>query len=47
MRMGAYEPGGPDTTNAADGTFDDPLLLTLTEDGDGWLGLVTLDVEPS
>jgi len=35
---------GRDTFNTNDNIFDDRLLLTLSEDGDGYLGLITLDV---
>ena len=32
-------------SNATDGIFDDRLILTLSEEDDGWLGLINLDVE--
>jgi protocatechuate 3,4-dioxygenase beta subunit len=38
--------GGRDTFNENDGIFDERLLLTLSEDGDGYVGLVSLGVEP-
>jgi protocatechuate 3,4-dioxygenase beta subunit len=36
---------GRDTLNENDGTFDEQLLLKLTRDGDGWLGVMSFDVE--
>jgi protocatechuate 3,4-dioxygenase beta subunit len=36
--------GAPDQGNASDGIFDQSLVLTLEEDGDGYLGLMTFDV---
>ena len=36
---------GRQTTNANDGIFLDDTLLTLSEDGDGYLGLITLNVD--
>lgn len=39
-----YAPGR-DATNGADGIFDRSLLLTLREDGDGYLGALGFDVE--
>lgn len=33
------------TSNSDDNIFDDRLLLTLSKDGDGSLGLITLDVD--
>jgi protocatechuate 3,4-dioxygenase beta subunit len=36
--------GTRSTSNADDNIFDDRLLLTLSKDGDGSLGLITLDV---
>jgi len=36
---------GRDTTNASDNIFDDSLVLTVTPDSDGHLGLVTFGVE--
>jgi hypothetical protein len=35
---------GRDTFNTNDSIFDEKLLLTLSEDGDGYLGLISLDV---
>jgi protocatechuate 3,4-dioxygenase beta subunit len=37
--------GSRDTVNADDSIFDDRLLLTLSEDGDASVGLITLDVD--
>jgi protocatechuate 3,4-dioxygenase beta subunit len=37
--------GSQDRSNASDGIFDERTLLTLSEDGDGYLGLITLDVD--
>lgn len=40
-----YSARGPaDRTNAQDGIFDDRLVLTTTEELDGYRGLMTLDV---
>ena len=36
---------GSDSDNAADGIFDESLLLTLREDGDGYVGALGLDVD--
>jgi protocatechuate 3,4-dioxygenase beta subunit len=36
--------GGRDTTNDADGIYREDLELTLRDEGDGVLGLITLDV---
>ena len=36
--------GGRDTTNESDGIYSEDLELTLREEGDGVLGLITLDV---
>ena len=36
--------GAQDQPNATDGIFDPSLVLTLSEDGDGYLGLMTFDV---
>ena len=36
------EDGGRDTSNDDDTIFDDRLLLTLSEDGDGSLGVMSL-----
>jgi len=36
---------GRDSFNDTDEIYDDRLLLTLSEDGDGYLGLMTLGVE--
>ena len=33
-----------DGFNASDGLYDENLELTLSEEGDGYLGLITLDV---
>jgi protocatechuate 3,4-dioxygenase beta subunit len=38
------EDPGRDTFNDTDGIFDERLLLTMSEEGDGYLGLITLDV---
>ena len=38
---------GRDTFNDDDGIFSDATLLTLSEDGDGYLGLITLTVDRS
>jgi protocatechuate 3,4-dioxygenase beta subunit len=38
---------GRDTFNDDDSIFDDAMLLTLSEDGDGYLGAINLDVEAS
>jgi protocatechuate 3,4-dioxygenase beta subunit len=40
----ASEPGR-ETFNDTDGLFDERLLLDLSEDGDGYLGLISFDVE--
>lgn len=40
---GPYTTGGA-AANASDGLYDPALELTLSEEGDGWLGLITLDV---
>jgi protocatechuate 3,4-dioxygenase beta subunit len=37
--------GTPEQANASDGIFDEALLLTLKADDDGWLGVMTFDVE--
>lgn len=37
--------GQRDTRNAEDTIYDDRLLLTLQEDGDGYLGLITFAVD--
>jgi protocatechuate 3,4-dioxygenase beta subunit len=37
--------GGRDTTNESDGIYSENLELTLREEGDGVLGLITLDVD--
>jgi protocatechuate 3,4-dioxygenase beta subunit len=39
------EHSGRDQFNDTDGIYDDRLLLTLSEDGGGYLGLMTLGVE--
>ncbi len=36
-----------DTFNEDDGIFDEATLLKLSADGDGYLGLLNLDVEPA
>jgi protocatechuate 3,4-dioxygenase beta subunit len=36
--------GARDVTNDADGIYDPALELTLSEEGEGYLGLITLDV---
>ena len=36
--------GRRDTSNDTDGIFDESLLLTLSEEDDGVLGLMTFDV---
>ena len=38
---------GRDTFNADDNIFDGSLVLTLSEEGDGYLGVITFDVEPA
>lgn len=38
---------GRDTFNDDDGIFDESLVLTLSQDGDGYLGVITFDVEPA
>lgn len=46
-RVYANEPygSGGDTLNESDGIYAPELELTLSEDGDGWLGLITFDVQ--
>lgn len=39
-----YDAGGGDVGNASDGLYDPRLELTLAEEGEGWLGLITFDV---
>jgi protocatechuate 3,4-dioxygenase beta subunit len=40
-----YEAAGEaDTTNGDDGIFSPDTVMTLAEEGDGWLGLITLTV---
>jgi protocatechuate 3,4-dioxygenase beta subunit len=40
-----YDSGGArDVTNDSDGIYDPSLELTLSEEGEGYLGLITLDV---
>ena len=39
--------GSADTTNGDDGIFSPDTVMTLAEDGDGWLGLITLTVAAS
>ena len=41
------EKTGRDVTNDSDGIFDDRLLLTLSDEGDGYLGVMTFDVQRS
>jgi protocatechuate 3,4-dioxygenase beta subunit len=36
---------GHDTTNASDGLFDRSLLLDLSREGEGYLGVISLDVQ--
>jgi hypothetical protein len=36
---------GQDTFNSNDAIFDEQLLLTLQEEGDGVLGIMAFDVE--
>lgn len=36
--------GTRDTENSDDGIFDDGVVLALSDDGDGYLGVITLDV---
>jgi hypothetical protein len=36
---------GRDTLNADDGIFRDETILTVTKDGDGYLGVINLDVK--
>ena len=38
---------GRDSSNGADGIFDESLVLTLREDGDGYAGAIGFDVERS
>jgi protocatechuate 3,4-dioxygenase beta subunit len=39
--------GGRDTLNEDDGVFDEALVLDLTEEGGGYLGLASFDVAPA
>jgi protocatechuate 3,4-dioxygenase beta subunit len=39
------EGGGQDTRNADDSLFDERLLLDLSRDGGGYLGVISLDVQ--
>jgi protocatechuate 3,4-dioxygenase beta subunit len=39
-----YEPGR-DQLNTSDGIFDESLILTMKEEGDGYLGAIGFDVE--
>jgi hypothetical protein len=39
------EGDGHDTTNATDNLYDKSLLLDLSKDGDGYLGVISLDVQ--
>ena len=45
----AHEPyaarGPQDQANSSDGIFDESLILTMEPDGDGYLGLITFDVQ--
>jgi hypothetical protein len=36
---------GRDTFNEDDGIFDESLVMTLSDDGDGVRGVLTFDVE--
>jgi protocatechuate 3,4-dioxygenase beta subunit len=38
-----YSPG--EVTNDGDGIFDERMLLKLSRDGDGYLGLISFDIE--
>jgi protocatechuate 3,4-dioxygenase beta subunit len=38
---------GRDVFNDGDGIFDESLVVTATKDGDGWLGVMSFDVERS
>ncbi len=40
-----YKSGAGRTRNASDNIFDESLVLTMTPDGDGYLGLITFGVE--
>ena len=48
-RVFAQEPyageSGRDAFNESDGLYEPDLELTLSEEGDAYLGLITLDVE--
>ena len=37
-------PSGRDALNETDGLYDGNLELTLSDENDGYLGLITLDV---
>jgi hypothetical protein len=37
--------GGRDTFNDGDGIFDERTLLELSKEGDGYLGVISFDVE--
>jgi len=37
--------GGQDQGNDGDGIFDASLVMTVEPEGDGWLGLMTFDVQ--
>jgi protocatechuate 3,4-dioxygenase beta subunit len=37
--------GGRDTTNAEDNIFDEQMVMTLSEDGDGFLAVMNVNVE--
>ena len=41
------EDTGRDTYNDTDGIYDESLVITLSEDGDGVLGVMTFDVDRS
>jgi hypothetical protein len=38
---------GRDTFNTDDGIFRDETVLTVSKDGDGYLGVINLDVKPA
>ncbi len=40
-----YVSSGRTVTNANDGIFDESLMLAMAEDGDGYLGTISFDVE--
>jgi hypothetical protein len=39
-----YAAAGARTSNASDGIFDERMIMDLREDGDGYLGTLSLDV---